>query len=185
MKKIISFMALHMCVVSMALGSSVEFCLKKCTEEFCGQSQENYQQCQDSCRGKYEGLIAKCKLVAKKEGYTDLSVNKDAKFTPCIPGQNGEPKPPVDGLNTSDSENIVSLNPKTDDEKQLVEPDLDEEDEAASDEADASHSPQDGDESDQDDSDNEESSAVQDEDLSDESSDESDADDESSEEAEA
>jgi hypothetical protein len=172
MKKIISFMLLHFCVVSTALGSSAGFCLKKCTEEFCAQSQENYQQCQDSCRGKYEGLIAKCKLVAKKEGYHDLSVNEDAKFSPCLTGQNAHP------ALSSDADDRA-------DEEKVMDPSLGQKDEADSD-RDEESKPQDEDDdgSDHDDSATDEASASKEDDSPEDTDSDSsdDSDDDSSEE---
>ncbi|MBN9565299.1 MAG: hypothetical protein J0G29_04300 [Alphaproteobacteria bacterium] len=116
MKKITFLAAFQFCFVFTAQASSAGFCLKKCTEEFCGQSQENYQQCQDSCRGMYEGLIAKCKLVAKKEGYHDEKIKEDAKFSPCLTNQNDDPstvsdeQPPSNDDKKSDGEKSLDNN---------------------------------------------------------------------------
>jgi hypothetical protein len=179
MKKIISFMLLHLCFVSTVLGSSAGFCLKKCTEEFCEQSQENYQQCQDSCRGKYEGLIAKCKLVAKKEGYDDDKINEDAKFSPCLTAHNGDPKSSKDAGDMSGDENQSNDDSKSDDEK-VIDSNLADKGDAESD-LDAESKSQEEDDSDGD-ADSIESSTFQEDDPHEDSDDDAD---DASEETEA
>jgi len=52
--------------------SDAQFCLVQCKADYCASSQENFDACQNRCKGRYQGVIKNCNKAALAQGYAPI-----------------------------------------------------------------------------------------------------------------